>query len=149
MRTGYIYGKLGPGAGTLALSPDYWFSSLEHYAQRWSEVQQNRFNDLTMQGARIAYWRSDKDGRACNHTPPRNVVEVNEPRQAGMIERVEGKLVICTQTALHATMKPPRWSGSRIWIVALLGEVIGDEDKFAAQTREIIGECSEVPEEWK
>ncbi len=31
--------------------------------------------------------------------------------------------------------------GARWWIVALVGEVVGDDEKFGALEREIIGEC--------
>jgi hypothetical protein len=31
--------------------------------------------------------------------------------------------------------------GERWWVVALIGQVIGDAEKFGALRREIIGEC--------
>lgn len=33
------------------------------------------------------------------------------------------------------------WSGDRWWIVALSGEIVGDDQKLGALSREIIGEC--------
>jgi hypothetical protein len=42
---------------------------------------------------------------------------------------------------LHATLLPPKWEGSRWWIVALHGEVIGDDEKFGCLKREILGEA--------
>lgn len=57
-----------------------------------------------------------------------------------MIETVSGPLEICTNRALHATLIPPKWKGDRLWVVALKGDVVGDDEKFAALEREIIGE---------
>jgi len=47
----------------------------------------------------------------------------------------------CGDGTLHATLIPPKWTGDRWWIVALKGEVIGDDEKYGALEREIIGEC--------
>jgi len=41
---------------------------------------------------------------------------------------------------LHATALLPKWKGDRIWVVALHGEVVGDDEKLGALEREIIGE---------
>jgi hypothetical protein len=37
-------------------------------------------------------------------------------------------------------MKPEKWAGVRIWVVALYGQVVGDQEKYGALHREIIGE---------
>ncbi len=42
---------------------------------------------------------------------------------------------------LHGTLIPPKWKGERVWIVALKGEIVGDDEKYGALEREIIGEC--------
>ena len=34
------------------------------------------------------------------------------------------------------------WKGERWWIVALLGNVVGDDEKFGALEREILGEAA-------
>jgi hypothetical protein len=84
---------------------------------------------------KLAFWKSGKDGKACNgghHTKP---VEV------GQVEKIEGPLRVCTQRALHATEMPPKWTGERTWIVALHGEVQQKEDKYGALEREILGEA--------
>jgi len=47
----------------------------------------------------------------------------------------------CTNRALHATLIPPKWEGDRLWVVALIGETVGDDVKYAALEREIIGEA--------
>ena len=48
--------------------------------------------------------------------------------------------LLCVGT-LHATMLPGKWRGERLWIVAMHGEVIGDDEKFGCLKREIVGEC--------
>jgi hypothetical protein len=91
-------------------------------------------NELKEQGATIAFWRSDKDGRACNGGR-------NAPVAAGTVETAPGPLQLCNGGTLHATLIPPKWKGERWWIVALTGDVVGDGKKLGALTREIIGEC--------
>ena len=41
----------------------------------------------------------------------------------------------------HATLIPPKWKGERVWLVALIGEIAGDDEKYWALEREILGEC--------
>jgi hypothetical protein len=53
---------------------------------------------------------------------------------------VSGPLALYGPHALHATLTPHKWKGERLWIVALIGEVIRDETKMGALKREIIGE---------
>jgi hypothetical protein len=62
----------------------------------------------------------------------------------GTVEKISGPLKICTKYALHGTLIPPNWSGARLWVVALIGETVGDELKYGALEREIIGEV--IPE---
>jgi hypothetical protein len=47
----------------------------------------------------------------------------------------------CGKGQLHATLIPTKWQGERWWIVALIGERRGDDEKYWALEREIIGEC--------
>jgi hypothetical protein len=35
---------------------------------------------------------------------------------------------------------PSKWKGERVWLVALFGEVQGDDEKMCALKREILGE---------
>jgi hypothetical protein len=65
----------------------------------------------------------------------------NDPVKPGTVEKVEGPLQLCSRRALHATLIPPKWEGARLWIVALIGEVKGDDDKYGALEREVIGEA--------
>ena len=64
-----------------------------------------------------------------------------EQAAPGVVHKTDGPLNLCNQGTLHATFIPTKWKGERYWIVALMGTVIGDDDKMGALTREIIGEC--------
>jgi len=127
----------------------HWAQSLDYYADKLAEGPKAQYYKLKGEGRRIAYWRSDKNGLPCN-----GGTEVT-PAEAGILKVIKPAttghpIQLCTKWALHATMKPPRWNGSRLWLVALIGEVVGDEDKFGALARVIIGECSEaLTEEFK
>jgi hypothetical protein len=133
---GYGYGSgSGYGYGDGDGSKEYWMSTIPYFAQKWASAQSGRLQELQQAGATIAFWRSDKDGRACNGG------RSAEPVQAGKVEMIKGPLRICTSQALHATFVPPKWKGERVWIVALTGEIKTQEDKVGALTREIIGEA--------
>lgn len=102
------------------------------------DAQRARLEALRQGGASIAFWKSDAQGRACNGGR-------NAPVAPGTIEKISGPLRICTQNALHATYIPPKWDGSRWWIVALIGEVQEQDDKIGGLEREIIGEAEATP----
>jgi hypothetical protein len=61
--------------------------------------------------------------------------------KVGDIQVVNGPLEMCTQRALHGTLIPPKWHGERVWIIALKGELQGDDEKYGALEREILGEA--------
>jgi hypothetical protein len=61
--------------------------------------------------------------------------------KAGDIQKEAGPLQLCEPGTLHATLIPPKWKGERWWIVALKGEVVGNDEKYGALEREIIGEA--------
>jgi hypothetical protein len=86
-------------------------------------------------GAKICYWRSNDKGL------PANGGRSSVPAAPGVVHEETGPLNMCHKGTLHATLIPPKWSGERMWAVALLGEVEGDDEKFGALKREIIGEC--------
>ena len=90
---------------------------------------------LRREGAKIAFWRSDEKGLPSNGG---NQIAAAAP---GVIHTASGPLNLCDAGTLHATLLPTKWKGERWWIVALIGEVIGDGDKFGALRREIIGEA--------
>ena len=124
----------GYGDGYGYGSGSYWASCIKYFSEKWSEAQKARLSALEKMGAKIAYWRSDKSGKPCNGGK-------GAPVKPGDVQTVQGPLVMCGAGALHATLLPPQWRGERWWIVALTGEVVGDEEKYGALSREIIGEC--------
>ncbi|MEO6382009.1 MAG: hypothetical protein ABIO35_08425 [Nitrobacter sp.] len=127
--SGYGYGY-GDG------SKEYWLACVTGFAAKWPQAVQARLAELQTEGVTIAYWRSDKSGQPAN-----NGGKI-EAAAAGVIHTAPGPLNLCNRGTLHATFKPPKWSGERWWIVAMHGEVADDgDDKIGSLKREIIGEC--------
>jgi len=127
---GYGYGD-GYGYG----SKEYWLATIDGFASKWPEHFRGRLAELRQLGATIAFWRSGNDGQ------PSNGGKKIEAAAPGVIHTAPGPLNLCNAGTLHATLLPPKWEGSRWWIVALTGQVIGDEEKYGALSREILGEC--------
>lgn len=127
---GYGYGD-GYGSG----SKEYWLATMDWFASNWPKHFRQRLAALRNAGATIAFWRSDKSGQPANNG---SKIETAAP---GIIHTAYGPLNLCNAGTLHATLLPPKWRGERWWIVALHGEVIGDEEKYGCLKREIIGEC--------
>jgi len=104
----------------------------------WSHAQRERLTELQAQGAWIGYWNSDERGL------PTNGGQLIDTQRAhvGQVLSSEGPLSDdCGEGQLHATREPLQWSGSRVWLVALLGGEVREEgDKAWALQREIIGE---------
>jgi hypothetical protein len=98
-------------------------------------IRRTRAKKLLRQGAKIAYWKSDIRGNPSNGGKA-------EPVSVGTVQKIDGPLKICTAKALHATYLPSKWTGERIWLVALKGEVIEQEDKLGALEREILAELT-------
>ena len=124
--SGYGYGD-GDGSG-------YWALLIPVFAEKWPETTRARYAVLKMAGVRLAYWRSDAAGKAANGGS--GVIAA-----AGVIHKAPGPLNLCHEGTLHATLIPPKWEGERWWIVALHGDVVGDDEKFGCLEREIVGEC--------
>ena len=131
---GYGSGS-GSGDGYGYGDGSYWAAVVPGFAAKWPTAQRERLIALQSAGAKIAYWRSDENGR------PANGGNCHNSASPGMVQKIEGPLVLCSEAALHATLIPPKWKGERWWIVALIGEVQGDDEKYGALEREIIGEC--------
>ena len=125
----------GYGSGDGSGSGSYWLSCIKYWAAKWSEAQQLRLGELQAAGAKIAVWRSDANGN------PSNGGNKIEPAAPGVVHTALGPLNLCHDGTLHATLIPPKWKGERWWIVALIGEVVGDDEKYGALKREIIGEA--------
>ena len=131
---GYGYGD-GSGDGYGYGSGSYWAATISAFAKRLPAALSARLETLQMAGAKIAFWRSDKDGKPSNGGSC-------APVTPGTVHKLPGPLPkSCGKGALHATMLPPKWKGDRCWLVALIGEIAGDEEKYWALEREIIGEC--------
>ncbi len=126
---GYGYGN-GDGYGK------YWSACLAYFLAKLPAEIQRRADGLVQEGAKLAYWRSTRNGQAAN-----NGAKITAAAP-GVVHKVAGPLEICTSRALHATLMPPKWKGERWWIVALRGEVVGDDEKMGCLEREIIGECT-------
>jgi hypothetical protein len=138
--SGYGYGDGsgygdGDGYGYGDGSPEYWRSALAYFLERLPEPQRARANELAVAGALLAFWRSDSDGRPANGG---HAVAV----AIGTVHREKGPLRgECGRGQLHATLVPTKWQGQRWWIVALIGERRGDDEKYWALEREVIGEA--------
>jgi hypothetical protein len=139
---GYGYGDgdgygdgYGSDYGSGAVSKMYWQLAVQYFAQKWEPAQRERMLALFEEGAMIAFWGSDSNGL------PSNGGGWIEPAAPGVVHTAPGPLDLCAKGTLHATLLPPKWRGERWWIVALIGEVIGDEEKYGALRREIIGEA--------
>jgi hypothetical protein len=127
------YGS-GSGYGDGSGSKEYWLGCVEYFSEKWPETQRERLAECRDLGLPIAYWRSNAAGKACNGGS-------NKPVAPGTVETIPGPLQLCGSGALHATYIPTKWKGDRWWIVAMHGEVIGDDDKIGSLKREIIGEA--------
>ena len=142
--SGYISGySYGYGDGSGYGSGDgygdgsgygYWTKIASVAISTWPQALRTRFEDLRNSGAFLGFWKSSKDGK------PSNGGQSYDAARHGLIQEVQGPLKICSANALHATLQPDKWSGERLWIVALLGDVQIQEDKAGALRREIIGE---------
>ncbi|MGD0421492.1 MAG: hypothetical protein ABSA68_18235, partial [Xanthobacteraceae bacterium] len=116
-------------------SKEYWLSTIDGFASKWTDAMRSRLATLRREGAVIAFWRSDQAGQ------PANNGKHVEPAAPGVIHTALGPLNVCHAGTLHATLLPPKWKGERWWTVAMIGETVTEEDKIGALTREIIGEC--------
>ena len=132
--SGYGSGD-GDGYGYGYGSGDYWKATVAHFSAKWPRDQQARLTAAVDEGAKIAFWRSNERGL------PANGGEKIEAAAPGVIHTSPGPLQTCHRGTLHATLIPPKWSGERCWIVALWGEVVGDDEKFGCLKREILGEA--------
>ena len=119
---GYGYGSGdGYGYGTAA---EAYFSAL-------TDTKEADFERES--GAVVALWRSTRDGTPANGGSK----TVASP---GLIEEVAGPLELCKEGTLHATFRPDKWKGERLWVVALYGDVAVGEHKLGALKRKILCE---------
>lgn len=138
--SGYGYGSgygFGYGSGD-GYSKDgyetYWRSALSYIRQHLPAPQQAYACEMEAAGALLAFWRSDANGCAANGGH-------NAPARVGTIETATGPLRDeCGSGQLHATFMPTKWCGERWWVVALIGDLRGDDEKYWALQRVVIGE---------
>ena len=130
---GYGYGD-GDGYGYGYGDGKYWLACLAYFIAKLPDAYRARAAQLQEAGVKLAYWRSTKDGRPANGGSA-------DPVEIGTVHKECGPLNLCHAGTLHATLIPPKWKGERWWIVALHGEVVGDDEKMGCLEREIIGEC--------
>jgi len=129
---GYGYGS-GDGSGYGdGVGSSYWRAILPTLADKAGYSL--RAHAAQKAGAKLAYWLSDAQGRPCNGG-------LGSPVGPGHIDEERGPLNLCARGTLHATHLPKQWKGDRWWIVALWGEVIGDEEKYGCLKREVICEA--------
>ena len=133
--SGYGYGS-GSGSGYGYGSGDGSLKeAVSGFIAYLPKEQKARALKLQKSGAKIAYWKSDKKGQPSNGGR-------SDPVHVGLVQKIEGPLEICSCRALHATYVPSKWNGERIWLVALIGKVVEQEDKLGALEREILAEIT-------
>ena len=129
---GYGYGDgYGSGYGNGSGS-GYGYGNGEY----WASVVEALYVRPIPDNTTLAFWRSNKDGTPSNGGR-------SLPVKEGDIQKENGPLVLCSPGTLHATLKPERWSGDRIWLVALVGKVVGDHEKYGCLERHIIKDVTE------
>ena len=138
---GYGYGSGsgdgdGSGYGSGDDSKEYWLATISNFSAKWTEAQRAVLKAAQDAGLQLAFWRSDEQGLPSNGG---GKIEAAAP---GVVHTAPGPINLCHRNTLHATLLPPKWKGDRWWIVALHGEVVGDEEKYGCLKREIIGEAT-------
>ena len=150
--SGYGYGSgsgSGYGSGSGSGSGDgsgdgygYGYGSGAGYGYGdgyWRAAASELINKFATHSEFLALWWSDKNRKPTNGGSSKAI-------QVGDVQEVQGPLELCGQRALHATLKPEKWKGDRLWLVALYGKVLHDGDKCGALKREILAEIKIAPD---
>jgi uncharacterized protein YjbI with pentapeptide repeats len=110
---------------------------MTYHKPHWTKRQVQSLNKAIREGATIAFTLTGPDGEPCNGGTSLQ----EDHARPGLVQKSKGPLKLCKSGVFHATLEPHRWRGSRVWIVALYGEVQRDGDfKLGALKREFIGE---------
>ena len=126
-RYGYGYGYVsGSGYGYVSGDNDYFAS----YARALAGANYPE--------AKIAFWRCNDDNTSANGGSGTVAKE-------GLTETTKGPLKICTCNALHGTLSPSNWKGSKWWLVALHEPVQKQGDKIASLKRTFIKDLGKCP----
>jgi hypothetical protein len=121
----------GNGDGNGENSFTYWAASIETIL---ANADAKRVSLLRKAKVIFAYWRSTENGEPANGGK-------GTKAKVGLVEEIKGPLQICTANALHGTLNPPKWRGSKIWVVALYPPYVQQEDKIGSLKREIVCEA--------
>jgi len=102
------------------------------YGSYWSRLIADR---VPHADAMLCLWRSTAKATPANggHAAP---------VAPGTIQETAGPLSLCQPGTLHGTLRPEQWKGERLWIVALHGKVVGNDEKMGALKREIVCEIT-------
>lgn len=135
--SGYGVGEgygTGSGHGDGAVyGAGYWEALYANAVAAWPDAQKQRLDAAWRDATYLALWKSDAEG--CPANGGKSFVA-----SPGLRQHVHGPLELCGPGALHATMRPDKWRGTRLWVVALYGEIACEENKIGALQREILGE---------
>ena len=113
------------------------------YGDGYGDGEKSAYLSALLKGAAesgevAAFWRSRLDGSPANGG-------TGGPRCVGMVDRLESTLRLCTEGALHATLKAEDWKGERWWIVALARPVAGNDQKLGSLGRRIVRDLGRCP----
>jgi uncharacterized protein YjbI with pentapeptide repeats len=111
---------------------------MTHHRPHWTKRQVQSLNKAIEDGATIAFTLTGPDGEPCNGGESSQ----DQYARPGLVQESDGPLRLCEYGVFHATLEPHKWNGSRVWIVALYGEVKCEANtyKLGALKREFIGE---------
>lgn len=112
----------------------------------WSHAQRARLKELQAlekmrpELVRVMYCNRAENGHApyqhCGPVPYPGLVEDYVPHEAENC----GEQLTMYYAGLHTTYQPLRYRGSRVWVVALIGERVDEEHMSVGEHREWIGE---------
>jgi uncharacterized protein YjbI with pentapeptide repeats len=110
---------------------------MTYHKSHWTKRQVRNLNKAVQEGATIAFTLTGPEGEPYNGgKSPRD-----QYARQGLVQESKGPFKLCQPGVFHATLEPHRWRGSRVWIVALYGEIQREGDfKLGALKREFIGE---------
>jgi uncharacterized protein YjbI with pentapeptide repeats len=110
---------------------------MEYHRPHWTKGQIRSLNKAIEDGATVAFTLTGPEGEPCNGGESSR----DQYARPGLVQESKGSFKLCYPGVFHATLEPHKWKGSRVWIVALYGEVQREGDfKLGASKREFIGE---------
>jgi hypothetical protein len=133
---GYGYGS-GSGSGYgygYGYSYGYGYGDGDGYGDGyWEAIKDQALNSIAERPrGPVMFWWSDADGQPCNNGRP-------GPAAAPGLEQSVTLAVLC-DCGFHATNRPERWKGQRLWLVELGPDAVGDDTKMVSTYRKILCE---------